>query len=132
MKTIKTLVMFMGSIFIASAVYASPLVVERPITACVDPTTLSVSTSAWTQAPATSNCAGRTVVTVTNPAANSAVIAAYSENSTTASVAITVNPIEIAVGATLTIHLQDSDFLFLVSLHTSAENAHIQEFKQRP
>ena len=69
---------------------------------------------------------------VTNPAANTGVIAAYTEGSTTASVATTIQPIQIAVGATLTIHLQDDDYLFLFSLHTTTENVHVQEFKQRP
>lgn len=118
-------------VLFCSIAVASPLVVERPIKACADPTTLSVSTSAWTQAPATSNCVSRTIVVVSNPATNSAAIAAYTENSTTASVAITIRPMEIAAGSILTIHLQDNDYLFLVALHTSAENVHIQEYRQR-
>ncbi len=109
---------------------AAPFTVDYPLKACADPTAVSISTSAWTQVPA-SQCAGRTVVVVANIAANNAAMGAYVEESTTASVAITITPIEIAVGSVLTIHLADTQYLFLVSLHTSAENADIQEFRQR-
>lgn len=115
--------------FMALVVYSAPLVVEAPVKGYGTPTTVSISTSTWTQIP-TSQTSGRLGVFVDNPNGNSVMVGHIGDCSST-SIATTVRPIEIAASSNSSyIPLREDVCLWLLSLASSAESVHYQEVKQ--
>lgn len=110
---------------------AAPLVTEAPITSGGTPSTLSVSTSAWTKAPETSTLPGRTGVLISVPASNTANMVGHIASCTSTSVAISVRPMEFVKGNGFTlVPVADSICVYLLSINGSAESVHVQEIKQ--
>lgn len=126
------LLLALAGLFLSGSVYAGkPLVAEAPINAVGAGTTVSISTSAWTKVPASGNTSGRTGIKVCNPSGNSATMyGVISSNSSSPTEATTVRPIEIQAGENPLIPIADNLYLYLLSVHTGAENAHVQEVKQ--
>ena len=110
---------------------SSPLVAEAPVNSVAAATTVSISTSTWTLVP-TSNTAGRFGVLVNNPSGNNArMVGVLSTNSSTPTEATTVRPLEFAPATDFTfLPVSDKIYVYLLSLHTSAESVHVQEVKQ--
>lgn len=127
-KIIFTLFLALG----ASSVLALD-VEQKPVRYVGTGTTVSISTSAWTLVPASSSLTSqdRSGIKVSNPSTNNAAFAAIlSTSSVTPGEATTVRPIEIGAGENPFIEAEKNIFLYLLSLHTSAENAHVQEVGQ--
>lgn len=108
---------------------AAPAVREQSFTAVGTATTVSISTSAWTKVPTTSSLTGRTTICLDLPASATANMSAIiSTSSVVPGEAITVRPIEIIKGEQdRCIDVGDALYLYVLSLHTAAENLHIQE-----
>jgi hypothetical protein len=106
-----------------------PAVREQSFTAVGTATTVSVSTSAWTLVPAASTLTGRTDVCFDEPATNNANMSAtISTSSVVPGEATSVRPIEIIKGEQdRCVSVGDSLKLYVLSLHTAAENIHVQE-----
>ena len=101
-----------------------------PIRTPVTATTVSVSTSAWTVIPATPT-SGRTLIHLSNPASNSAAMAVIiSTSSASPGEATTVRPHEYQPGEGDWFHFYGGLYFYALSLHTAAENVHVQEYKQ--
>jgi len=117
--------------FAFSAQAAVPLVGEAPIKGYGTPTTVTVSTSAWTRVPAASSLTGRAGLLVALPASSNANMEGHLGSCTSTSVAKTVRPIELIKGTGFVfIPASDNVCLYLLSLDTAAENVHVQEVKQ--
>lgn len=130
MKT-KLLPLLGGLLLLCSPVHAGGDTEEKPISAPGTGTTVSISTSAWTKVPTTSSLTTRSGIKVSNPASNNAAFAAVlSTSSVTPGEATTVRPVEIERGENPFVPCSDNTYLYLLSLHTSAENAHVQEVRQ--
>ncbi len=127
----KKLTLFTLATLATIAVKASPLVQETPVKSVGTPTTVAISTSAWTKVPASSTLSGRSGVIVDAPATLNANLVGILDSCTSTAVAITVRPIEVIKGNSyLDIPIGDSVCLYLLSLHTGAESIHIQEYKK--
>jgi hypothetical protein len=127
---IKNLIVGLGLLLVACGAKAAAMPVRiQSYTAVGTATTVSISTSAWTKVPTTSSLTGRTEVCVDLPASASAgMVGIISSNSSTPAEAITVRPIEIVKGEQDRCYdVPDGLYLYLLSLHTGAENAHVQE-----
>lgn len=102
---------------------------EAPFETAGTATIVSISTSAWTLVPATgggiSVLKGRAGIYVNNPAANTAAMGGLLTTLTPG--ATTIRPIEIAKGTNRFIEAGPNMKLYLISLHTSAESAHVLE-----
>lgn len=120
----------LGLAVLGGTVWAAPLVAEAPIKEYGTPTTISVSTSAWTKLPTSSTLDGRFGLLVSNPASSNAVMVAHLGNCTSTAIATTVRPLEIAKGGFILVPVSPSVCVWALSLHTSAENIHVQEIKQ--
>ena len=108
---------------------AVDIVKEAPIYKVGTATTVSVSTSTWTKVPTASTLTRRAGIKVCNRLSNNASI--YGVISTAApTISTTTTPIEIEKGENPFIPVGDDHFLYLLSGHTSAENAHVQEVGQ--
>lgn len=119
-----------GAVGMASAAGApAPAVREQSYTAVGTATTVSISTSAWTKVPTTSSLTGRTEVCIDLPAAATANMSAtISTSSVIPGEATTVRPIEIVKGEMdRCVQIGDALYLWVISLHTGAENLHVQE-----
>jgi len=104
---------------------------EVPISRVGTGTTVSVSTFAWTNAVTSSSLSNRACVKVSNPSSNNAsFVYIPSTSSVIPGEATTVRPGEIETGEGPCIAAGDSIYIWLLSLHTSAENAHVQEWGQ--
>ena len=128
----------MRNIFIASmfglflTTYADAAVptAEAPVNGYGTPVTVSISTSTLTMVP-TSQTSGRMGIFIDNPASNSAVMVGFFGNCTSTALASTIRPIEIAPSSNSTyLPMREDVCLWLISLHTSAQNIHYQEVKQ--
>jgi len=103
---------------------------EMPIQRSGKAITVSISTSAWTIANTTaSKVENRAGFRVTNPASNTAAMYAVC-HSTTPAEAITVKVNEIGRGVNITMPCGNAMNLYLLSVHTSTESAHVWEFGQ--
>lgn len=106
---------------------------DKPVYDVTVATTVSVSTSAWTRVPPTwaDNTESRLGVEVSNPKTNNATIVGVISISTYVagvSEATTIRPIELEAGENELFKIGSKLYLYLLSLHTSAENVHIQEY----
>lgn len=129
-KILITVAFCVGAVGLANATSApAPAVREQSFTAVGTATTVSISTSAWTKVPTTSSLTGRTEVCIDLPASATANMSAIiSSVSSTPVEAITVRPIEIIKGEMdRCIQIGDALYLYVISLHTGAENLHVQE-----
>lgn len=96
-----------------------------------DAHTLSVSTSAWTEASDVNTLADRSGIRCANPATNNAAVyGIISDDGVAPSEATSVHPIEIGTGENPFIPLRNNQGLYLISGHTAAENVHCQEIGQ--
>ena len=100
------------------------------------PQTLSVSTNSWTRIPSTTTVAAvsarRIGVYVDLPSTSNANMVGVfgSCSATSCSVATTIRPIELIKGSEAYFFpLSPSVCLYLMSLHTAAENVHYQEVR---
>lgn len=118
-------------LFLSVYVHAGkPLVAEAPVNEVGTGTTVSISTSAWTKVP-TSQTSGRTGIKVCNPSNNSGTMyGVMSSNSSSPTEATSVRPIEIQAGENPIIPISDRLYLYLISGHSAAESAHVQEIRQ--
>jgi hypothetical protein len=108
----------------------SPRVQESAITGFGTPTTVSISTSAWTKVP-TTTLESRSGFIISLPATASANMAGHLQSCSSTVIATTVRPIEIVKGNGFTLFPVSNDVcLWLISLHTEAENVHVQEINQ--
>ena len=95
------------------------------------PATISISTSAWTKVPAATALSARAGFVVSLPASASANMVGHFGDCTSTAVATTVRPIELVKGNGFTfIPLRSDVCLWLLSIHTAAENMHVQEVTQ--
>jgi hypothetical protein len=132
--TLKKLIPLMGGVFISLflrvSAYAVWPVKEVPIDRAGTAITVSISTSAWTQAnTSTSYLQNRSAIRVTNPTSNTAVMYGICKE-TTPTEAITVKINEIAKGSNMTIPCGPGMNLYLLSGHTGAESAAVWEVGQ--
>lgn len=102
-----------------------PLVAEAPVNDHGTSGCVSISTSAWTAVP-TSASVGRTGIYVTVYTTATANMAGNLDSGA----AITVYPIILKPGITQFHGLSDQEPLYLLSLHTGAENACYVEVEQ--
>lgn len=115
---------------IGSLIHGAPMTMEAPIRDYGTPTTVSISTSAWTMVPTTSTT-GRIGIYVDVPATANASMVAHIGNCTSTAVATTVRPIEIVKGEQSSYFpLRDDVCLWVLSLHSAAESLHYQEVKK--
>lgn len=113
-----------------SILHAAQPVAEAPVNGYGTPATISISTSTLTMVP-TTQTTGRIGIYLDNPATNNARVVGFIGNCTSTALASTIRPIEIAQATNSSYFpLRDDVCLWLISLHTSAENIHIQEVKQ--
>lgn len=123
--------MLVGLILCGIAGHAAPLGTETPIKAYGTPTTVSVSTSAWTKIPASSSVDGRTGLIVSVPASNTANMVAHLGACSGTSIATTVRPMELVKGhGFILVPIEARVCLYVLSLHSAVENIHTQEIKQ--
>lgn len=95
------------------------------------PTTVSISTSAWTKVPAVSSLARRTGMVVSVPASNTANVVGHFGGCSSTAIATTVRPMEFLKGGGFTlVPIDENVCLYLLSIHTAAENIHVQEIRQ--
>ena len=122
---------FVGGLILCASVAHAVSSAYDPIRTPLPATTVSVSTSAWTAIPAT-DTAGRTLVHFSNPASNSGAMSVIASTSPTIpGEAITIRPHEYQPGEGDWFHIYGVDiYWYAVSLHTSAESLHVQEYKQ--
>lgn len=125
----KRYVLFSLFLLIASGVHAAFNTKEETINRIGTATTVSISTSSWTLCPSASTRANRAGVYVNNPSTSSASMAGILSASSP-SEATTIQPLEFQSGEWALIPIGNGINLYLLSLHTSAENAHCQEIGQ--
>jgi hypothetical protein len=123
----------MAAISVARPAAAEPAqVIVTSISRYGTPTTVSISTSAWTKVPSSRTLNSRTEVVLDVPASNNANMVAHVGNCTSTSIATTVRPIELVKGEPdRTYQLGGDVCLWVLSLHTAAENLHFQELSRR-
>lgn len=109
---------------------AAPDVEEESMHYAAAASSVSISTSAWTVVPTTSGLNYRSGIKVNNPSTNNASVVGILSRSASPSDSITVHPIEIEPGENPFIPCGDDLYLYLLSLHTSAEYIHVQEVRQ--
>ena len=127
----KKIALFALATLATIAVKASPLVQETPVKSVGTPTTVSISTSAWTLVPAASSVSGRSGLIVDAPATLNANLVGHLGGCTSTAVATTVRPIEVIKGESqIDLPIGDSVCLWLLSLHSAAESIHVQEYKK--
>lgn len=126
-------VLVMAAISVARPAAAEPAqVIVTSISRYGTPTTVSISTSAWTKVPSSRTLNSRTEVVLDVPASNNANMVAHVGNCTSTSIATTVRPIELVKGEPdRTYQLGGDVCLWVLSLHTAAENLHFQELSRR-
>lgn len=135
----KRLAIFGGALLLLSVfvslINAEPTqVIETSIGRVGTPITVSISTSVWTKVPTSRTLSNRTEVIVDEPASNTANMVAHYNvcSSTFSSVATTVRPIEIIKGEQdRPYEIDGNTCLWVLSLHTAAENLHYQEVSRR-
>lgn len=122
------------SLLIAASGMAAPPVYEAPIRDVCTPATITLTpNTAWSMIPAsaTGNCAGRSGLTVSNPAVNSGVMGFALTLGTSISVSTSIRPIELSPGEGFSVQLGTDLNVWAVTITTnSTENLHYQEFKQ--
>lgn len=89
--------------------------------------TVSISTSAWTACPGTQTRDDQAGIYATN-ASTSPMVGILSNG--TPSEATTIRPLRFAANEQQFINTSDAINLYLLSLHTSAQNAHCQEVRK--
>lgn len=121
------------TVFSGVMCHSAPMVAEAPVSGYGTPVTISVSTGpagAWTKVP-TTQTTGRMGIILDIPASATGPLVGHLGNCTSTAVATTVRPIEIAKGSDYTyISMRDDVCLWMITLHTAAENIHVQEIKQ--
>lgn len=104
---------------------------EISISAGGTPSTVSVSTSTWTKVPAASSLPRRAGLLVSVPASNTANVVGHFGGCSSTAIATTVRPMEFPKGnGFVLVPIDENVCLYLLSLHTAAENIHVQEIKQ--
>lgn len=94
-------------------------------------TTVSISTSAWTKVPAASSLARRAGMVVSVPSTNNANVVGDLGSCSGYSSATSIRPLEFVKGAGfILVPIDDNLCLYLLSLHTAAENVHVKEIRQ--
>ena len=128
---------FLGSVVVlfglmaASSGDCAPFAAEAPVIAYGTPTTVSVSESAWTKVPASQTINGRMALIVDVPATSNANMVGHLGDCTSTSIATTVRPLEfIKSSGFAVIGVNPGVCLWMLSLHSGAENVHVQEVKQ--
>jgi len=121
-----------GAVMMLGAVaFAAPRVSEQSVTDVGTATAVSISTSAWTKVPASSSLTSRTQIRIGLAAGlNAGMGGILGDCDTSPSEAITVTPRVYAKGASYVVEVYQDVCLYLVSLHTAAENADVQEEKK--
>lgn len=111
---------------------AAPSVKEAQIVSVGTATTVSVSTSSWTKVPSGTQLSNRSGILVNNPSTNNAsMVGVLSTDSSAPSEATTVRPLEFATSSDFTfVPISSGVYLYLLSLHSIAENVHVQEIVQ--
>lgn len=139
---LKRVLMLVGALLVSGSVFAaikvevvnaasSPaLSVESSIREVGTPTTVSVSTSAWTMVPAASTLTGREGIMVSLPTTLNAVVVGHLGDCTSTAVATTVRPLEFAKGGFVFVPTGSAVCLWVLSLHSGAESIHVQEIGQ--
>lgn len=104
---------------------------EISISAGGTPTTVSISTSAWTKVPAASSLSRRAGIIVSVPASNTANVVGHLGGCSSTAIATTVRPMEFSKGGGFVlVPIDENVCLWLLSLHTAAESVHVQEVRQ--
>ena len=130
MKTRNLLPLLGGLLLLARTCSFAESDSTDPIRVPIQATTVSPSTSSWTAVP-TTDTSGRTLVHLSNPSGNSASFAVViSSLSATPAEATTVRPFELEPGEGMWLLMPPSVYAYAMSLHTSTESIHVQEFKQ--
>jgi len=124
----KKMLMLLPLLFVAVGAQAGPAAVKMTsIKSTGVAVTVSVSTMAWTVANSTTSLvAGRSGYFVTSPAANTGAMYALCKAAAPTE-AITVRSFQI-LDETKQIECGPNLNLYLISIHSAAENAHIQEY----
>lgn len=124
--------LFLGLLLFPGALFART-VAEEPVRELATAHTVSIATHTWTKATSVTSATTlkrRAGVKCSNPAtSNAAMVGILSIG--TPSEATTIRPIEIQEGENPFIPAGDGIDLYLLSLHTAAENAHCQEVGQQ-
>jgi len=118
-----------------SSAWGAIQTIEEPIVYYQAPESVSVSTSAFTNVTSTTTrMRFLSAILIDNPSSNSAKMYGHLGDCTSTSVATSVlGPVEIAPGSNGGfIRLAEDVCLWLISLHTSAENVTVQGVKQNP
>jgi hypothetical protein len=131
MKMRNRIVLFLIAVLFSGAVHASPPTQEMPVYPCADAFTVTLTTYSWTRVP-TTNCSGRSLIVLNNPASNTANIVGHVTTATTTSISTTTKTIELIKGAGDSGRgISEEGYLWLMSLAASAESVSGQEFRQR-
>ena len=121
---------------LAATALAGPDALEIPISSYSAVTSVSVSTSAWTNAtPAEVRLTDLWAVLVDNPSTNSAIMHGHlwgCASAPTASTSTYKGPIELtAADPAYELHITEDLCLWLVSRHTAAESVMVQGVRKR-
>lgn len=129
---INKLFLFIAAITISIAhLSAVEFVIHSPVINSAAPTTVSVSTSAWTEVPASYSLTNLTGIILSNISTNTASVVGMLGNSdATITTYIGIMPIEIEPGEVWMQPISSEQKLYLRSLATSAENISVQEIRQ--
>lgn len=121
----------LGLFLLVGTSHAILQVEEAPISAVGEAATVSVSTTSWTQMSSVSGSKleRRSGVDISNPSASNASIACV-KSSGTPSEATTIRPHELEAGEDKPFYVGNAVDVYCLSLHTSAESMHVQEFRQ--
>lgn len=114
---------------IPGVAFAAPPVAEAQISVVGAGTTVSVSKDDWTVVPTTVGLTRRSGIKISNPSSNNANIVCILDTATPTE-ATTVRPIEIQPGENPFIEARYDILLYCLSLHSAAENVHVQEVGQ--
>lgn len=111
---------------------SAPSVKEAQITDVGTATTVSVANNAWTKVPSGTPLGNRSGLLINNPSSNSSVmVGVLSTNASSPTEATTVRPLEFSPASDFTfVPISSGVYLYLMSLHSAAENVHVQEIVQ--
>lgn len=128
----RKLIVFAFLIGISVYCHAAPPVAEAPINGFGTPVTIAISSTTLTKVPS-SQTEGRMGIFLDVPATNTGRVVGFLGNCTSATVAATIRPIEIAPGNNSSyFSIREDVCLWVINLNTGAasENSHYQEVKQ--
>lgn len=127
-------------LFVGVSAFAASPIKEEPISNVVDKNgtlkagAVSVSTSTWTLVPsaASGNIEKRSGIFLTNPGTNTGNMGIVLTNTaTTPTISTTTYTVKIDKGnPTVSLLVNETIYVWAISLHTSAENLNYQEFRQ--